>query len=112
MSFFPRLGAGFSLGGGWSFATRGDLRGALLAELGQYAGLDIGSGTLYPLLRRLRQTGMVIAHWEESPVGPPRKIYKISADGEEYLHKLTREWRAINRALAGILGETKGENHG
>ena len=68
--------------------------GALLARL-KGEGLDVSSGTVYPLLTRLRKAGYIDARWEESPVGPPRKVYDVTDDGRAAIARMTREWRSL-----------------
>lgn len=49
-------------------------------------------GTLYPLLTRLKNSGLLSYRWEESPQGPPRKYYELTAPGKEYLLDLDSSW--------------------
>lgn len=49
-------------------------------------------GTLYPLLTRLKNAGLLSYRWEESPQGPPRKYYELTAQGSEYLKDLDASW--------------------
>src|SRR5579863_2434697 len=44
--------------------------------------IDVGEGTLYPLLVRLAKEGLLTHQWEEQPSGIPRKYYSISAEGK------------------------------
>jgi len=52
-------------------------------------------GTLYPLLTRLKNTGLLSYRWEESPQGPPRKYYSITDKGREMLSELDVTWKEI-----------------
>ena len=45
--------------------------------------LVVVEGTLYPLLTRLKNTGLLTYRWEESTSGPPRKYYKLTETGEQ-----------------------------
>lgn len=54
-------------------------------------GLDIEEGTLYPLLRRLEQQGLLESEWEVTETRP-RKYYRISPAGREVLSALRTEW--------------------
>ncbi|WP_296137680.1 PadR family transcriptional regulator [uncultured Tessaracoccus sp.] len=72
--------------------------GALLARLAEL-GLDISSGTLYPMLTRLKKAQHVASHWEESPSGPPRKVYTVTARGRRQLRTLARDWRALSTVV-------------
>jgi DNA-binding PadR family transcriptional regulator len=67
-------------------------------------GVEIDQGTLYPLLRRLEEQGLLESEW--SVAGPrPRRYYVISNAGRETLQTLVEEWRALNRVLERLLGE-------
>ena len=49
-------------------------------------------GTLYPLLTRLKNSGLLSYRWEESQQGPPRKYYELTPEGEKYLNELDNSW--------------------
>lgn len=76
--------------------------GELLTRCADEAGLDISSGTMYPLLKRLRKAGNVDTHWEESTSGPPRKVYALTAKGLKRQAQLAREWELIAAAVNKI----------
>lgn len=67
-------------------------------------GFEIEEGTLYPLLRRLEQQGLLESEWEEGEARP-RKYYRISALGRDVLRELKSEWRDTVRIMGGVLGE-------
>ena len=48
--------------------------------------------TLYPLITRLKNAGLVEYKWVESKSGPPRKYYKLTDKGSKFLEKLTETW--------------------
>lgn len=54
--------------------------------------LLIVEGTLYPLLTRLKNDGLLNYRWEESSSGPPRKYYKLTPEGELFLKELQATW--------------------
>ena len=54
--------------------------------------LIVVEGTLYPLLTRLKNAGHLSYRWEESPQGPPRKVYTLTDSGREYLAFLDEAW--------------------
>lgn len=70
-------------------------------------GFEIEEGTLYPLLRRLEQQGLLESEWEVGEVRP-RKYYRISPLGREVLAALSAEWFATVAIMRAILG---GEQH-
>lgn len=65
-------------------------------------------GTLYPLLIRLKNLGLLSYRWEESTQGPPRKYYSITDKGREQLADLDKSWLELVKALDIIRqGQTK-----
>ena len=52
-------------------------------------------GTLYPLLTRQKNTGLLAYRWEESTQGPPRKYYTITDNGRSYLADLDDSWQKL-----------------
>src|ERR1700751_782180 len=54
-------------------------------------------GTLYPLLSKLRREELVDYEWKESDAGPPRKYYKLTAQGRAQLAALNDYWKELNR---------------
>lgn len=77
----------------------------LVEELSQQAALALTPGTVYPLVSRLLKDRMIASTWEESPVGPPRKYYRLTAAGTRRLSDLTEAWRQVRSALDVILKE-------
>ena len=59
------------------------------------ADLLVVEGTLYPLLSRLKNDGLLAYEWQESTQGPPRKYYMLTADGERFLSELDAAWGEI-----------------
>ncbi|MCH5335078.1 MAG: PadR family transcriptional regulator [Alistipes sp.] len=59
-------------------------------------------GTLYPLLTRLKNAGYLTYRWEESPQGPPRKFYMLTASGRDYLRMLDEAWDELVAQIAAI----------
>jgi len=64
--------------------------------------LIVVEGTLYPLLTRLKNDGLLGYRWEESKSGPPRKYYKITEIGEKVLSELVVGWRDLVKAINEI----------
>jgi len=67
-------------------------------------GLAIDEGTLYPLLRRLENQGLLASEWREENKRNKR-FYRLSARGELILKQLLEEWQTINVSLERILQE-------
>lgn len=59
-------------------------------------------GTVYPLLTRLKNMGLLSYRWEESPQGPPRKYYSITAEGQAFLRELEVSWNDLTAAVESI----------
>ena len=57
-----------------------------------FAKMIVVEGTLYPLLTRLKNAGLLEYKWVESKSGPPRKYYKLTDRGQKFLEKLTETW--------------------
>ena len=70
----------------------------IIAEL-KKAKLLVVEGTLYPLLTRLKNNGLLSYNWVESTSGPPRKYYLLTADGKEILNKLDITWLELSYAI-------------
>jgi PadR family transcriptional regulator PadR len=69
--------------------------------------LIVVEGTLYPLLTRLKNEGLLSYRWEESKSGPPRKYYKITEIGENMLSELVIGWRELVDAVENIITVVK-----
>ncbi|MDG5799773.1 PadR family transcriptional regulator [Marinilabiliaceae bacterium ANBcel2] len=59
-------------------------------------------GTLYPLLTRLKNAGLLTYRWEESTQGPPRKYYSLTDKGSFFLKELDQGWIELNEAVTMI----------
>jgi PadR family transcriptional regulator PadR len=66
----------------------------IIAEL-KDADMIVVEGTLYPLLARQKNQGLLSYRWEESPQGPPRKYYMITDAGRETLDELDTVWEEM-----------------
>ena len=63
------------------------------------AELIVVEGTLYPLLTRLKNDGLLSYEWKESTQGPPRKYYALTAEGATFLGELDRAWDEIDHTV-------------
>lgn len=63
------------------------------------ANLIVVEGTLYPLLTRLKNSGLLTYRWEESKSGPPRKYYTITSEGITFLSALYVTWKDLVKAV-------------
>jgi PadR family transcriptional regulator PadR len=76
--------------------------GYILRRALKELGMDIDENTLYPLLRRLENQGLLESQWREEDKRKKR-FYRLSAQGSEVLEELLKEWRGINQALERIV---------
>ena len=75
----------------------------------QEGGIDIDEGTLYPLVRRLADQGLLDSEWRQAE-GRERRYYQLSSLGAELLSQLTDEWQQLNGALAFLLEQSADTN--
>ena len=68
---------------------------------------DIAEGTVYALLVRIEQRGLVDVEKVPSEKGPPRKVYSLNTQGREYLEEFWRTWRFIAERLEQLRKEGK-----
>ena len=68
------------------------------------AELLVVEGTLYPLLTRLKNDGLLQYEWQESTQGPPRKYYCITDKGREQLKDMDSAWQDMVRAIETLRG--------
>ena len=64
--------------------------------------LNVVEGTIYPLLTRLKNVGILSYRWEESSEGPPRKYYQITDKGNEFLAELEKTWDDLTNSVNQI----------
>jgi PadR family transcriptional regulator PadR len=69
------------------------------------AQLIIVEGTLYPLLTRLKNGGLLAYRWEESTSGPPRKYYTLTEVGKTALKELRITWKNLQEAVNQSINE-------
>jgi len=90
---------------------------ALLSRADSYAyeiasrlaeGIDMGEGTIYPLMRRMQDDGLVETYLVESTAGPSRKYYRLTEAGRASFASQKDAWRDFVGAVDAILGETTG----
>ena len=87
---------------------------ALLSKHDSYAyeiasrladAIGMGEGTIYPLMRRMQNDGLVSTYLQESGSGPPRKYYKLTKAGTNALKAQIADWAAFEIAVRKILGD-------
>ena len=67
--------------------------------------IGMGEGTIYPLMRRMQDDGLVATYLVESASGPPRKYYRLTEAGRMSFTRQKAEWSAFARAVDAIIEE-------
>lgn len=63
--------------------------------------LIVKEGTLYPLLSRLKNAGLLDYNWQESENSPPRKYYQVTPEGQSFLYELSASWQQLVDSVSG-----------
>lgn len=71
------------------------------------AHLIVVEGTLYPLLTRLKNDGLLSYEWQESTSGPPRKYYSLTEVGQQTLDQLYAAWSEISNSVEHLITANK-----
>ncbi|NND63644.1 MAG: PadR family transcriptional regulator [Flavobacteriaceae bacterium] len=69
------------------------------------AKMLVVEGTIYPLLTRLKNAGLLNYRWEESTSGPPRKYYELTETGKLFLKELNTTWSELQQAVNRVTSE-------
>lgn len=77
----------------------------LVRSLSSFDGLVASQGTVYPLLTRLKRTGLVDTVWRESSEGPPRKYYFLTEAGDRSLTAFIDYWNVFRASMDSVLHE-------
>ncbi len=92
--------------------SRGEVYASNMLQELTAAKMIVVEGTLYPLLTRLKNAGLLEYKWVESKEGPPRKYYKLTDEGHDFLNGLTATWDELVRSTDTVRKkiETVNEN--
>jgi PadR family transcriptional regulator PadR len=85
-----------------SILSRGDAYASDIINELKKSKLIVVEGTLYPMLTRQKNAGLLSYRWEESTQGPPRKYYMLTQKGKEILVELTESWTDLVKAVESI----------
>lgn len=77
-----------------------------IIEVMKEAHLLIVEGTLYPLLTRLKNDGLLTYRWVESTSGPPRKYFTLTDDGRKFLAEMSAAYTELNKSVDKILNNS------
>ena len=76
----------------------------LLVRLGELGLRHVDPGMLYRSLRAMEQEGLVRSSWQGSDIGPPRRTYQLSDEGQDWLHAWAGSLRETTRVIGLLLG--------
>ena len=79
----------------------------IITELKSF-DLIVVEGTLYPLLSRLKDAGLLEYKWVESKTGPPRKYYRLTETGKKILGQLKENWEKLYKSIQSLIKKHQG----
>ena len=82
-----------------SVIRRGEAYPSDIVEEMRSVNLQLLEGTLYPLLTRLKNAGMLTYRWVESNSGPPRKYFSLTDKGEAFYRELEQTWNELSNGV-------------
>ena len=82
-----------------SIISRSEAYASDILETLKNAELLVVEGTLYPLLTRLKNDNLLAYEWVESTQGPPRKYYRLTPEGEQFLQGLEEAWSELSNTV-------------
>lgn len=87
--------------------SRGEVYASDMLEELTNAKMIVVEGTLYPLLTRLKNAGLVEYKWVESNAGPPRKYFRLTSTGRQFLAGLAGTWNELTHSARLITERTQ-----
>lgn len=82
-----------------SVIKKGEAYPSDIIEQMKASNLNILEGTLYPLLTRLKNAGLLSYRWVESTEGPPRKYFSLTEQGNVFYNELESTWSELSDAV-------------
>jgi PadR family transcriptional regulator PadR len=79
--------------------SKGEVYASDILENLKSANLLVVEGTVYPLLTRLKNSGLLSYEWKESTSGPPRKYFTLTNQGKQALGELNKTWEELELAV-------------
>lgn len=89
---------------------RGEVYASDILEELKQAELIVVEGTLYPLLTRLKNEGLLSYQWVESKSGPPRKYFQLTDEGGRFLTELGQTWNELTSSVNQITQKSQTAN--
>lgn len=85
-----------------SIIRQGEVYPSDIVDKMKAANLHLFEGTLYPLLTRLKNAGLLTYRWVESNSGPPRKYFSMTDKGLDFYGELERTWNELADAVKAL----------
>jgi len=92
-----------------SIISKGEAYSSDILQTMKEAKLIVVEGTLYPLLTRLKNDGLLNYRWEESTSGPPRKYYTLTEMGQKFLKEMDDTWNELVESVNHTTSKTKNQ---
>ena len=86
--------------------SRGEAYTSDILEEMKAARLIVVEGTMYPLLSRLKNDGLLSYNWVESKSGPPRKYYQLTEEGRKFMEELLVTWKELVESVEQLTLKT------
>ncbi|QTD38225.1 PadR family transcriptional regulator [Polaribacter batillariae] len=88
-----------------SILKKGDAYTSEILSTLKGAEMIVVEGTIYPLLTRLKNAGLLTYRWEESTSGPPRKYYVLTENGSMFLKELDKTWSNLINSVNQVISK-------
>lgn len=75
----------------------------IVRELAEQGGLLTSEGTVYPLLNRMREQGLVTSKWRDEEGERPRRYYAVTAGGRRHVEKFRADWLQFTKSVDSVL---------
>jgi PadR family transcriptional regulator, regulatory protein PadR len=66
--------------------------------------LQLGEGTIYPVLHRLEKRGLIVATWRTAETGRERKYYRLTPKGKKAFADNCRQWQMLSAVMKRVVG--------
>ncbi|HOY41982.1 MAG TPA: PadR family transcriptional regulator [Chitinophagales bacterium] len=91
--------------------SRGEVYASDILDALKNANMLVVEGTVYPLLTRLKNAGLLTYEWKESSSGPPRKYFTLTQEGKTAFEDLKQTWNELSDAADAATNYHKSENN-
>ncbi len=91
--------------------SRGEVYASDILDALKNANMLVVEGTVYPLLTRLKNAGLLTYEWKESTSGPPRKYFTLTQEGQTALNELKQTWNELSDAADAATNYHKNETN-